>query len=499
MESDSCDMLRILLVDDEKIILNGIRQMIQKGIGQEFSIEVAIACSVPEAMKALDSFVPDLILTDIRMPIMDGFELIRHVRERNLTASIVVLTSHADFEYAQQAIRLNVMDFIVKPIDQQILMNTIRKVYEMKEKKEQQKKEFALNELRNVMLYDLAVDELISDTELIRSVFPHSYFAVIVAKVSQIQEIYREHFEQLLLRHYECCNTIVLKNRNLLVGICNSEKAFVKTENIMREFRNATSAEDVLLGVSVSSSSYKQLHDLYINALQRIWGMESVREDSILTEMSLFSYHDCINIFMEKDETMMLKLVQEYLAKIRGVFKLDNEVELVYHSFVRNILMYLGNNNISISQKLQRANWHLGNWKELADEIVNQLQVVKEDIENNQEDDDYKKSLLVKQMISFIQQNYQRDLSLGDLAEGVGLHPNYVCNLFKKSTGESYLSYLHKERLAAARKLIQETDYNMERIAAEVGYNSATQLARVFRKYEGIAPSTLRSEKKANS
>ena len=82
---------------------------------------------------------------------------------------------------------------------------------------------------------------------------------------------------------------------------------------------------------------------------------------------------------------------------------------------------------------------------------------------------------------------------LDDLAACVGLHPNYVCSIFKKHAGQSYLTYLHKERINAAKKLLLDTDYTMEQIAAEVGYSSPSQLARVFRKYESISPSDFRN------
>lgn len=110
-------MFRILIVDDERIVLNGIRMMIEEEMEITFPMDIVTASNVPQAIELLESFHPDLLLTDIRMPVMDGFDLIRHAREKGLSMNIVILTSHADFGYAQQAIRFNVMDFILKPID----------------------------------------------------------------------------------------------------------------------------------------------------------------------------------------------------------------------------------------------------------------------------------------------------------------------------------------------------------------------------------------------
>ena len=116
-------MLRILIVDDERIILNGIRMMIENELELPFPTDIVTASNVPQAIEMLEHFTPDLVLADIRMPVMDGFDLIRHIREKSSSLNIVILTSHADFDYAQQAIRFRVTDFILKPIDQQLLKN----------------------------------------------------------------------------------------------------------------------------------------------------------------------------------------------------------------------------------------------------------------------------------------------------------------------------------------------------------------------------------------
>ena len=92
-----------MIIDDERIILNGLHMMIEDDLELPFSTDIVTASNVPKAIEFLNYFTPDLILTDIRMPVMDGFELIRHVREELPAVNIVILTSHADFEYAQKS------------------------------------------------------------------------------------------------------------------------------------------------------------------------------------------------------------------------------------------------------------------------------------------------------------------------------------------------------------------------------------------------------------
>lgn len=110
-------MFRILIVDDEHIILNGCSFMIKETLELPFPVEVLTANNVPQAISILEEQVPELILTDIRMPVMDGFSLIEYIRRNEIDSDIVILTSHADFEYARKALRYGVNDFILKPID----------------------------------------------------------------------------------------------------------------------------------------------------------------------------------------------------------------------------------------------------------------------------------------------------------------------------------------------------------------------------------------------
>lgn len=487
-------MFRILIVDDERIVLNGIRMMIEEEMEITFPMDIVTVSNVPQAIELLESFHPDLLLTDIRMPVMDGFDLIRHAREKGLSMNIVILTSHADFGYAQQAIRFNVMDFILKPIDQQILKNTIERVYRQKMEKEQTRLHSVMLEVRNMMLYDLSVQELISDSELIRQLFPYTYFTVIVLALPQMKDSYVEILEKILLQYYNSCHCFLLQERSQLIAICNHEQFHTQLANLKREFANAVCCENFYTGISISSSSYKALHDLYNNAVQRIFYARHFGENSILSEISLLTYQDCARIFQENEETAVLQLIQKYLVKITAAFDSVDSFEMIYRSFVHNIRLYLENNRIIAANDQISDSCHAEDWQALAGELVKLLKTIKRSIQENYNNlDSYGNDTLTKKLLAYIQKHYQEDVSLDDLAAHVGFHPNYVCTVFKKNIGQSYLTCLHKERLMAAKKLLQETDYTMEQIANEVGYNSASQLARVFRKYEGVSPSAFRN------
>jgi len=118
------DMLNLLVVDDEMVILHGIVKIIRECKTPFTRIEGALdAC---EALAVMEEFVPDLIITDIHMPEMNGLELIQKVKERRLCDRFIILTGHDEFEYARQAIRHQVIDYLLKPINKTELLDLLR-------------------------------------------------------------------------------------------------------------------------------------------------------------------------------------------------------------------------------------------------------------------------------------------------------------------------------------------------------------------------------------
>lgn len=485
-------MFRILIVDDERIVLNGIRMMIEQNLGLGFSVDIVTVSNVPQAMELCHSFEPDLVLTDIRMPVMDGFALIRYMREKNYDGSIVILTSHADFSYAQQAIQLNVMDFILKPIDQQVLKATIERVYGQKKERDQFARRSTLMELRNMMLYDLSPQELLCDSDSIHQLFPHTFFTVVVLVLPNIKENYSEILNKILSSYYDICMCFSMQERGQVIAICNHGKFHVQSGKIRQEIHQAVGDGDVWIGISISASSYKLLNSLYINALQRVFYARHMGEDRMLTEISVFTYQDCVRIFAENDEQKVQQLMQEYFTKIKATSETPDILEMIYRSFTYNIQLYLENNHIHIPAEQLGEVCQAKNYQELMTCIVAKLRLIRQSVQKNYEH--YENDTVISQLLTYIQQHYQRDISLDDLADHVKMHPNYVCTLFRKNVGMSYLVCLHRERLAAAKTLLAETDRTVEQIAEAVGYNSASQLARVFRKYEGKSPSSYRAK-----
>jgi two-component system response regulator YesN len=118
--------MKVMIVDDENAILRGVSKIISENNTYQFDIE--LASDAQQALQKLSAFHPDLMITDIYMPFINGLELIEKVREAHLCERFIILTGHENFNYAKQAIRFKVEDYILKPINKKELMDTIVKI-----------------------------------------------------------------------------------------------------------------------------------------------------------------------------------------------------------------------------------------------------------------------------------------------------------------------------------------------------------------------------------
>lgn len=119
--------MKILIAEDEKNIADGIGAILQSN--KEYKCIIKYAENGQEALKIAEQFRPDLLITDIRMYKRNGLELIEELKNREIGSKVIIISGYSNFEYAQKALRMNVLDYLLKPIDKQQLMNRVDQVY----------------------------------------------------------------------------------------------------------------------------------------------------------------------------------------------------------------------------------------------------------------------------------------------------------------------------------------------------------------------------------
>lgn len=483
-------MFRLLIVDDEKIILNGLRTLIEKRVRLPFEVDISVASSGMAALEMLPVFMPDLILTDIRMPVMDGFEFIQRVRAENVECDIAILTSHADFAYAKKAISFHVEEFLLKPIQVEELEKVLISSWKKREKSRNTERQECVEMLRNLLLYDLPAEQLPIDETLLREIFPHSYFTVILVEMES-QEDYTQKLEEEISWFYPVCKTFRFYERKHYVTVCNHAQFFLDTKPLGFNIQKLFCTEAYYSSISISSNTWTKLHSLYMNAQLRILCRKMYQDKNELADISFITYRDCVDILTENDSARMEEKLEGYLSKILSQYpetaRLMTEIG---KSFVRNCNVYLENVGARpLEEPFGFENARDG--RTLAAALKRLLEAYR--MQNRERERQANEPSVVNRMVNYMESHYMEDISLESLAEAVGMHPNYLCTLFRKYRGETYLNCLQRIRIDAAKRLLEGAqEFTLEEIAAKTGCRSANQLIRSFKKLENMTPGEYR-------
>ena len=485
-------MFQILVVVDEQMILNGIKLIIEEILSFPFSISVLSANGVPSAMNLLTHASADLVITDIRMPLMDGFCMIDKLNECNYSGDIAILTSHADFEYAQKAVQYGILDFLLKPISESALQELIEKSYSRKTKRLDQEHNNQLLNILNLTLYGLSPAELLLSDHVFCDYFPYQYITVII--ISGVsQEINESQIKEELSTYYTLIYIFQLQGKSEILLLCNRPKYLAKSEAIKKSL--LTLYPTAHIGISLNSTSVKKLHNLYLNAAQRLFYEKVFNEDIQEEQLAAFIYKKCISVFLDSQQHMDHSVITSIIEDIQSSTTVNTYTyENIYRAFQQNIFFYLKRNGFSLPADLNVSIPVLSK-----DNLVSEIELFINNIKSRlfkQYTFSSESNPQIQQIDAFIKDNYEKDISLDDIADSVNLNPRYICALLKKATGTSYLTRLHTERIRATKQYLIETDMTVDEIAQHVGYNSSTQLSRVFKKYENMTPTDYRNSYK---
>lgn len=483
-------MLSILIVDDEKLILNGCRIMLERNLTFPFPIQIFTACKASDALMLFQETEIDLVLTDIRMPVMDGFQLINSLRSFCYTGEIAILTSHADFEYARKALRLNISDFLLKPIDQTELKRLICSAWDKKQAREEKQLDELCQELLSVALYDFSLSDLSANEETLRMLFPHTYFTVMLIPL-ETSEVNIQEVHNILQDYFAKCYCYLLSSQKQIMVLCNHPSFRICLNGLTDRLYPLTCSR-LPVATSIVSNSIQDIHALYSNSVRRLFCRNTFGNNLAMAEHTFFSYQDCIEIFLEQDPALQKEKLDKYLSAFSTSGTITSQyLDNIYKSYFENLSLYLKSNGISQDFSMVSLT-SFPCVHALCHAILQNIKELKQTL-SKEEAEPHIQSQAIK-ILDYIKMHYMEDISLDNVAEAMDMNPNYICSLIRKNLGQSYLSFLHQERIREAKRLLKDPSLSIDEIAKRVGYNSSSQFGRVFRKYENLSASDYRKQ-----
>lgn len=501
--------MKLMVVDDEPIILNGIIRMIQK-VNTSF-IEIVGAADGIDALQKLAYFQPDLILTDIHMPEMDGLALIKEIQTLNLCSRFVILTGYGDFAYARQALRYQVIDYLLKPINKEELLAVLSRVEQMIREEQQLTTQHDLLLLKEHILYNTPLEDMPLRPEQLHTLLPDPYTTIIVFQAYESAPLLTaERLERIcaLLAHV-CKKTYTIQSRFLrqTVLIANgvdvpTDEEFQRACGELFDTKSIQGSGGYCIGVSVRKNENDNLRDLYIEAMAAML-FNRYFSNSNLTiyrpeSENLHSDYDHLVQYIEHSLTQQSTIeqiekdIQSLLPHFSGHADSNNKLREQFLICVGVYLQSVGLTPETIwgehaaTKLFSPSNTPLENIS--VSEIIAQLIRYARSTDRHQPH-----TQAIDKIVTFVEQNYKLDLSLDAVADHVQMHPNYISMLFRKEMGLTFLHYLHTFRLAKAKQIMQENpEWPINTIAELVGYENPRHFFKVFKKFENITPGQYR-------
>ncbi|MDE1549099.1 response regulator [Jeotgalibaca caeni] len=278
-------MYRVLIVDDEPVVREGLAHLINwQALGFEI---VGDAENGLDGIEKINQLHPNIVVTDIRMPIMDGIEMIRKIQETNSEMEVLILSGYSDFSYAKEAIHLGVSSYLLKPVDEEELENELKKIASRMDLKREQRKAIALyqdysvsKKLKEFVLHQQHKEEL----ELLFS-FDSYQFIACNFEISPLNRAeVRERVDKIIQKE------VFYFNHNSCLYSLLVNRTTREAEKIVLEISETFKGEQVLVLVSKEGNQFLDIQQLYKEIRQLEKKRYLYEELNVLSRSSIEMY-----------------------------------------------------------------------------------------------------------------------------------------------------------------------------------------------------------------
>ncbi|MCB8983518.1 MAG: response regulator [Ardenticatenaceae bacterium] len=519
---------KVFLVEDEIVAREGIRDNVDwKAAGFEFCGE---APDGEIALPLIEKVQPDVIITDIKMPFMDGLQLSKVIREQMPWVKIIILSGHDEFEYAQAAIKLGVTEYLLKPINSAEIRNVLQAVavaldQESEERETLKQLQTQIKDIlslqRERLLLQLVVggvssSEAIEQCRQIGLDIIAQHYLVILIKVHLYEESGRVDVAQ-----YHEVQQLVANLVNMHSGAFFTQKSVEELLVVMNgedpeelrqdgQFLANLIQQDIEAGmgcaVSVGVGSVQQrLTDIFLSFAA---ALTAVNKSHPAIRDAELSPHNLANM-LELDQTAVEQYLKSGLMsefdsffeeQLQPVSEASLHSNLIKHYFFVDVILTavqfitdLGGEPRDVIPAMDNIEGFLVNIQTIAQikQSLYDLFAATLTFRNNQAQ--YEKTKLIFQAKDFIDAHYtDPNLLLNEVAATVNLSPSHFSVVFGRETGESFKDYLTRIRIERAKELLRTTNMKCSEVAYQSGYNDPHYFSYVFRKNTGLPPQQFR-------
>lgn len=520
-------MINIILIDDESGQLE-----IMKNIISELHPNFHVICfdNPKKALAYISANAVDAVITDIKMPGMNGIELSREISQLNKDILVAIISAYSDFEYAQKGISYGVIDYLIKPISHSKIVELLDKINQKISIKTANKQRLEILNSQLESYKPLYIEKqlkswlngTVSPSELnsIRSLFKYNGSGIVVA--SQIGNFennpshifWREdlipflkmHIHRLFSSNQTVLNVVYDDEKLILVSVIVGEKD-LSLDSVFESFSALSLLVNNEYHVNIYSGASEIVLPIIDNVYEYLNQALSALDYTFLNPSSSFFAHEYLQNVKSIDDTILYSFQSKvldkfYLYNTDGIQEILESFCITYSNngflFPTNILKQYFINIVFLAKKHVQY--------ELQDNIIEDIKnchsiniltsVVKNYLECliifQQKKVDEATQQVIDKMRVYIDSHYTENISLELIAEQMHFNPNYIGHLFKQQNGLGFKEYIIKIRIDKAKQLLSETNLKIYEIAKKIGYNDVAYFIKIFKKETGISPKKFR-------
>lgn len=506
--------MRIVIIEDEIKTMQGLVSLIHK---HTCHTVVGQGKNGLEGMALVMRYKPDLVITDIRMPEMDGIEMITALKEKGENHQTIILSGYSDFVYAQQAIKLGVSEYLLKPITLEDIQNSLKNIEnKLLQENQRQGTGISVEELyRNIVLSSADNEkQVLEDINKRCRADGTTGFTLFMAYLGGCSEAYETYVIKLIVRYFERFDhlryyivrvdtkrelMVILQgnlaenmtyeefNRNVVAQVntrYHEESIWIATSFTgISAFKERVSAMrkqlrwSIVLGIGNLLIYPVEAYTSYQN-FQYPFEIESKIKKAICNENSegIRKYSKDFLHIICRNKYYPDSIIEAFVKLVSAVFLMIRELntglyeQLGHQEYLKQIMEAITLNELSSI------------YNGLIEKII-LSQEKKEDISN----------FTIKRALNYIKNNYKEGITLEETALNMDITPEYLSMLFNREVGTNFNLFIKEFRIGKAKKLLIGSDMKIYEIAQEVGYNDSKYFCRVFKEIVGLSPSDYRN------
>ena len=516
-------MYKLMIADDEQIVIDAVTHIISRNIK---NIKItACARNGREAIEKARTDHPDIILMDIRMPGINGIDAISEIRRFSPNVKFAIISAYEQFEFAKQAMELGVEHYILKPINRNVLLDTVLKmVSQIQQQDEKRKKELEIVEklekvmpyleqgfICSILLNTVLDEELMKYMEILNINDPGGYIMIVQFGGDKTGSFSGQIGSSIIgHKNYPYVRDVFKLNCKCIVGPVLIDKivAYISCEGFRDEYefrlQTIRLAEDILTGARkkiktecfIGIGGYKSIQEIVYSYNEAVNALRNNRGEPISHILDICGEQPRYIYDMQAAGNMIAKIEMgdeegAVAAFTKTIDRINSIADLSYESKKSVLIEYM----VAVHRKAMEAGIGEDSCLKYNDYIQEMLSAdnigslvswcisrIKYIARKSRDEKSEKGNSIVNRAKKFIRENFQKEITLEELSKELNISPQYFSRLFKEETGYNFIEYLTFIRIEHSKHLMSATGMTIKEICYSVGYGDPNYFSRLFKR-----------------